>query len=137
MKKFFYVVITMTFIFTMGLTGIKVSAKDIVIERDDNPDGVAPAALCENYYIDADEETAYVVSKLNGQETVLGTCTVVVVDAENPNGYVLCSDQGSQNSYGEITIVLTNKAGNQGFVQSTSGALAQLGLENSNIIVVE
>ena len=48
MKKFIYTIITMTFIFTMGLTGIKVSAKDIVIERDDNPDGVAPAALCES-----------------------------------------------------------------------------------------
>ena len=126
------------FIFILILGMGNVNAKKIVIEEDENPDGIVIMSLGDvSYYIDVDEENqlGYVVRSMNGNDVVLGTCTVVVIDAQNPNGYVLCLE--NEDSLGTLTIEITNELTREGHIETLTGELANLFEINVEVVVEE
>lgn len=126
MKKLLSGLTFMLMLLVAAVSFVTVSARKIVIIKDDNPDGVAPYSITFNeYYISIEEEVGYVVLTSDGESEVLGTCTVVIVNAENPNGYTLCSSIESDN-YGTLTIVVTEEASLTGYVSEVTGQLASI-----------
>ncbi|MDD3383703.1 MAG: hypothetical protein PHX46_02695 [Bacilli bacterium] len=124
-EKFKKEVIFSMFLF---MATVEVQAAKIKIVRDENPDCVTVLSLFdEEYSIDVDEENeiGYVVYTSNGEDEILGTCTVIVINSQNPNGYVLCnSEVGS--SRGTLTITIINELTGEGYVSSVTGDLGYL-----------
>lgn len=126
----------LVFILLLGVTNV--NAKKIIIEEDDNPDGIVIMSLGDvSYYIDVDEETqfGYVVRTMNGNDVVLGTCAVVVINAENPNGYVLCLE--NEDSLGTLTIVITNELTREGHIEILTGELTNLFEIDTEVVIEE
>lgn len=132
-KLFAFVVMLMSL---LSISSV-VSASDIIIIRNPNPGGVTVLSLNQVVYhietSDDDNPIGYLVRTTNGEDEVLGTCTVIVIDRFNPNGYVLCSDQGSNNSCGTLIINITNRITGEGYVKSVSGSLRNIFSRNTRI----
>lgn len=139
-NKTFVGVILLALMCLITTSIMTVSASSIVIVKDTNPSGVVGLSLGdENYSIAIDDETGYgyVVSTLNNNEEILGSCSVIVIDRENPNGYTLCSEDSSMTSYGTMVIVVTNEVNSEGVIHSISGQFNELFDINDKVVIEE
>ena len=119
---------------------VSVNAARVNISKDPNLGGVQVLSLLDKEcYINIDEETGYgyVVSVINNDEEVLGTCSVVVVNRDNPEGYTLCSEDTTMTSFGTMVIVINNEVENEGIIYSISGQLENLFDVNDKVAIEE
>lgn len=140
LKKTFVGVFLLVVMCLVTFTSVSVNAARVNISKDPNLGGVQVLSLLDKEcYINIDDETGYgyVVSVINNDEEVLGTCSVVVVNRDNPEGYTLCSEDTSLTSYGTMVIVITNEVENEGIIYSISGQLENLFNANDKVAIEE
>lgn len=140
LKKTFVGVFLLVVMCLVTFTSVSVNAARVNISKDPNLGGVQVLSLLDKeYYINIDEETGYgyVVSVINNDEEVLGTCSVVVVNRDNPEGYTLCSEDTTITSFGTMVIVITNEVENEGIIYSISGQLENLFDANDKVAIEE
>lgn len=139
-KKTFVGVILLVVMCLMTFTAVSVNAARVHIIKDNNPSGVVILSLDnESYSIEVDEETGYgyVVYEIDGEEEILGTCSVVVLDTINKTEYVLCYEEEGLTSYGEMIVVITNEVASEGVIYSIEGKLEELFDTNDTVIIEE
>lgn len=140
LKKTFVGVFLLVVMCLVTFTSVSVNAARVNISKDPNLGGVQVLSLLDKEcYINIDEETGYgyVVSVINNDEEVLGTCSVVVVNRDNPEGYTLCSEDTTITSFGTMVIVITNEVENEGIIYSISGQLENLFDVNDKVAIEE
>lgn len=140
LKKTFVGVFLLVVMCLVTFTSVSVNAARVNISKDPNLGGVQVLSLLDKeYYINIDEETGYgyVVSVINNDEEVLGTCSVVVVNRDNPEGYTLCSEDTTITSFGTMVIVITNEVENEGIIYFISGQLENLFDANDKVAIEE
>lgn len=140
LKKTFVGVFLLVVMCLVTFTSVSVNAARVNISKDPNLGGVQVLSLLDKEcYINIDEETGYgyVVSVINNDEEVLGSCSVVVVNRDNPEGYTLCSEDTTMTSFGTMVIVITNEVENEGIIYSISGQLENLFDANDRVAIEE
>ena len=140
LKKTFVGVFLLVVMCLVTFTSVSVNAARVNISKDPNLGGVQVLSLLDKEcYINIDEETGYgyVVSVINNDEEVLGTCSVVVVNRDNPEGYTLCSEDTTITSFGTMVIVITNEVENEGIIYYISGQLENLFDANDKVAIEE
>ena len=114
---------------------VSVNTARIEIERDDNPSGVVIYSTNDvEYYIDIneDENTVYVIEVVNGNENILGTCSLTITFENEMIEYT----NDSCNSCGCITIFITDCETNEGYIQEVSGDLSNIFRFYDNVKIV-
>lgn len=140
LKKTFVGVFLLVVMCLVTFTSVSVNAARVNVSKDPNLGGVQVLSLLDKEcYVNIDDETGYgyVVSVLEDNEEILGTCSVVVVNRDNPKGYTLCSEDTSFESYGTMVIVITNEVENEGIIYSISGQLENLFDANDKVAIEE
>ena len=138
-KKTLLRVILLVFICCITFSTISAKAARVVVIEDPNPDGVSVlSSMNLNYeiYIDEDTGYGYVISIEDGQEEILGTCSIIVISRDNLTSYVLCIDDSSEISYGSMIIEFINEMETTGRVISTTGELENIFDKNNKVTIV-
>lgn len=140
LKKTFVGAFIFAIMCLLTFTTISVNAAKVHISKDPNVGGVQILSLSdEEYYINIDDESGYgyVVSAINNDEEILGSCSVVIVNSDNSEGYTLCFEDTSLLSYGTLVIVITDYVENEGIVYSVSGQLENIFSANDKVVIAE
>lgn len=123
-------------IFTIGTISVNAAR---MIREDDNDLGVVLYSLNDKeYYVEIDEENncGYVIEVKNGEENVIGTCSITVIFSDETNEVIEYTDVNT-DTYGSIIIVITNNVSGEGYIQNVDGILENIFEENEKIIFIE
>lgn len=123
-------------IFTIGTISVNAAR---MIREDDNDLGVVLYSLNDKeYYVELDEENncGYVIEVKNGEENIIGTCSITVIFSDETNEVIEYTDVNT-DTYGSIVIVITNNVSGEGYIQNVDGTLENLFEENEQIIFIE
>lgn len=137
-KKVFFAIATFVFMALISLSTVQFEAKKIIIEEDDNPDGVTDFVLGNReYFIEINEETGigFVIYSSNNNDYVLGTCSVTVID-ENQNEYIECNSSANFEVLGEITLIKLSDD-NEFYISSLTGEVSNIFTLNDVVRIVE
>lgn len=125
MRNSLFKLLLVMFVFFGSAILLKVEAKKIEIERDDNPDEVEVLSLTNtevSIVVDDSTNKGYVVSK-GENRTIIGTCSVIVEEGEN-DLTILCVDDENYESYG-VLVLAHNANNNTIYVSLSSGRLIE------------
>lgn len=137
LKKLFCIFLAFAVICITIVNSLSVNAAK-TIEKDNNPLGVVLYTLNSSEYyleINEDENRGYLIELNNGQEEIVGTCSVIIQSEEEhsiPSEYI---DFNNTSSLGSIVIILTDSETGKGYVQNVNGELANLFVVNEKVIV--
>lgn len=123
-------------IFTIGTISVNAAR---MIREDDNDLGVVLYSLNDKeYYVELDEENncGYVIEVKNGEENVIGTCSITVIFSDETNEVIEYTDVNN-DTYGSIVIVITDNVSGEGYIQNVDGTLENIFEENEKIIFIE
>lgn len=123
-------------IFTIGTISVNAAR---MIREDDNDLGVVLYSLNDKeYYVEIEEENncGYVIEVKNGEENVIGTCSITVIFSDETNEVIEYTDVNT-DTYGSIVIVITNNVSGEGYIQNVDGTLENIFEENEKIIFIE
>lgn len=123
-------------IFTIGTISVNAAR---MIREDDNDLGVVLYSLNDKeYYVEIDEENncGYVIEVKNGEENVIGTCSITVIFSDETNEVIEYTDVNT-DTYGSIVIVITNNVSGEGYIQNVDGILENIFEEDEKIIFIE
>ena len=130
-----------TLVFMLALTlctlTINLSAKTIVIEKDEDLDDNTGYVLNNSYsiFINEDNNIGYLERNINGNSVVLGTCKVIIIDVSNPEGYILCNDDN--NSLGTITILINSNNEEKGTIVNLNGEISSINFINEEVSILK
>ncbi len=137
-KRIFFgvVLLVVLCIFTIGTISVNAAR---MIREDDNDLGVVLYSLNDKeYYVEIDEENncGYVIEVKNGEENVIGTCSITVIFSDETNEVIEYTDVNT-DTYGSIVIVITNNVSGEGYIQNVDGILENIFEEDEKIIFIE
>ncbi|MBQ8292646.1 MAG: hypothetical protein IJX78_02415 [Bacilli bacterium] len=123
-------------IFTIGTISVNAAR---MIREDDNDLGVVLYSLNDKeYYVELDEENncGYVIEVKNGEENVIGTCSITVIFSDETNEVIEYTDVNT-DTHGSIVIVITDNVSGEGYIQNVDGILENIFEEDEKIIFIE
>lgn len=137
-KRIFFgvVLLVVLCIFTIGTISVNAAR---MIREDDNDLGVVLYSLNDKeYYVELDEENncGYVIEVKNGEENVIGTCSITVIFSDETNEVIEYTDVNT-DTYGSIVIVITNNVSGEGYIRNVDGILENIFEEDEKIIFIE
>lgn len=137
-KRIFFGVVLLVVLCIFAIGTISVNAARMIRE-DDNDLGVVLYSLNDKeYYVEIDEENncGYVIEVKNGEENVIGTCSITVIFSDETNEVIEYTDVNT-DTYGSIVIVITNNVSGEGYIQNVDGILENIFEEDEKIIFIE